>query len=328
MIRYRDLGNTGLEVSQLAIGGATLGNEYGEIEAGRGIDAVRLAIDRGLNYLDTSPFYGDTLSERRLGEALQDGYRERVVLATKAGRYGRSAAGGFDYSYDRILRSWEESAGRLQTEYVDLYQLHDVEFVRREQIQEQAWPAMARLKEEGKVGHIGITGYPLLHLARLATDLDPPPETILTWCHYDLLNTSFDDWLLPTARDLGIGVINASVTHMGILTDEGAPDWHPAPFEIHRVGRQVREYVRSRGARITDVALLFALAHPSIATTCVGMKSVEEVTQNLEVLDKELDAELLAGIEEIVAPIKNVNWSQGVPEYNDPGSVPNRHSAS
>jgi L-galactose dehydrogenase len=322
VIRYGPLGATGLDVSELSIGGSTLGGEYGEIEAQHGLEAVRFAIDSGLNLLDTSPYYGDTLSERRLAQALQDGYRDRIVLATKAGRYKSGVSGGFDYTYDRILRSWEESSERLQTGYFDLYQLHDVEFVRHEMIVEQAWPAMARLKEEGLVGHLGITGYPLGNLARLAEVLDPTPETILTYCHYSLLNTSFDRWLLPTARDLGIGVINASVTHMGILTANGAADWHPAPVEVHRVGRRVCEYVESHGSNVTDVALRFALGHPYIATTCVGMRSIDEVARNLDALDLELDRELLIEIEALVAPIRDLNWAQGHPDYDDPGSVP------
>ena len=325
---YRLLGNTGLKVSELSFGGSSVGNVYGEVDVAQAIDTVRFAIDNGLNYVDTSPYYGDTVSETRLGEALQDGYRERVVLATKAGRYGTSGGGGFDYGYDRIMRSWEESAERLRTDYFDLFQLHDVEFVQVEEIVDQAWPAMVRLRDEGKVGHIGITGYPVGHLARLARALDPTPETILTYCHYNLLNTSFDDLLLPTARELGIGVVNASVTHMGVLTERGAARWNPAPAEVHRVGQELYEYVRSRGARLTDVALLFALAHPYIATTCVGMKSIDHVTENLDVLGGELDQGLLAEIEEIVAPIKNLNWVQGVPEYSDPGSVPMRPEAS
>ncbi len=166
------------------------------------IEAVRYAIDNGINFIDTSPFYGDTLSERRLGEALQDGFRDRAILATKAGRYG-SGSGSFDYSHDRIMRSWEESSRHLGTDYIDLYQLHDVEFVPQEEIVEHAWPAMVRLRAEGLVGHIGITGYPLQHLARLARDLDPTPETILTYCHCDLLNTTFQDVLLPTTDGSG-----------------------------------------------------------------------------------------------------------------------------
>jgi len=321
MIKFKPLGKTGLDISELSIGGTTLGNEYGEIETSQAVDAVRFAIDSGLNFVDTSPYYGRTLSETRLGEALQDGYRDRVYLATKAGRYDRAMETGFDYSYDRILKSWEESASRLQTDYFDLYQLHDTEFVRAEQVIYEAWPAMVKLKEEGKVGHIGITGYPMQHLSRLARSLDPTPETILTYCHYNLMNTTFDDWLLPTAKDLNIGVINASTTHMGVLTEKGAEDWHPAPPEVHRVGKQVSDYVRSQGESITDIAFLFALAHPYITSTCVGMKSIEEVKQNLEVVEKQMDEELLTQIEEMIMPVKNLNWIQGHPEYNDPGSV-------
>lgn len=321
MIQYRQLGKTGLLVSQLGMGGSTLGNEYGEIETDAAVEAVRYGIDLGLNFLDTSPYYGDTLSELRIGEALQGGYRESVVLATKAGRYAKDMKQGFDYGYDRILRSWEESSRRLRTDFIDLYQLHDVEFVRQDIIEHDAWPAMARLKEDGKVGHIGITGYPQQHLARLASALDPRPETILTYCHYDLLNTTFDEWLLPTARQLEIGVINASVTHMGLLTNSGPPDWHPAPPAVHEAGRRIREHIRSRGASVMEVALLFALAHPHIATTCVGMRSALEVSENVAVLGGHLDDGLLAEIEQLVVPLKDTSWVQGYPEYNDPGSL-------
>ena len=320
-IEYKPLGNTGLVVSQLSMGGSALGNVYGEVEAGAALEAVRHGIDLGMNFLDTSPYYGDTLSERRIGEALQGGYRERVVLATKAGRYAEKVNNGFDYSYERILRSWEESSQRLRTDHIDLFQLHDVEFVRQEKIVEEAWPAMVRLKEEGKVGHIGLTGYPLRHLALLASILEPRPETILSYCHYDLLNTTFDELLLPTILRLGIGVINASVTHMGILTERGAEDWHPAPAEVHEVGRKIREHVRSRGADVTEVALLFAIAHPHVATTCVGMRSVQEVDQDVAILRRQLDHELLAEVEKLAAPVRGTTWVQGYPEYNDPGSV-------
>jgi L-galactose dehydrogenase len=318
------LGTTGLEVSRLSLGGSALGGDYGDTSDDQAVATVRFAIDRGLNLIDTSPYYGQTRSEHRIGEALTDGFRERVVLATKAGRYRDGSTSRFDYSHDGIMRSWEESAERLQTSYFDVYQLHDVEFVREDQILTEAWPAMVRLREEGKVGHIGITGYPVRHLAHLARALDPAPETILTYCHHNLLNTTFDDALLTTVRELGIGVINGSVTHMGVLTEQGAADWHPAPPAVHETGRRVVEMVRDRGYRITDVALQFALAHPAIASTCVGMRSVEEVEQNIAAIGGSVDRTLLADIDSLVAPIKNLNWSQGHEEYADPGSVPSR----
>ncbi|MGB8361513.1 MAG: aldo/keto reductase [Acidimicrobiia bacterium] len=321
MIEYRPLGNTGLTVSHLSFGGSALAGVYGPVETHDAIEAVRCAIDLGLNLMDTAPYYGDTLSESRIGEALNDGYRDKVILATKAGRYATGANGGFDYRYDSILRSWEASAGRLQTDFIDLFQLHDVEFVSAEEVIGEAWPAMTRLRGEGKVGHIGITGYPLQHLAHLASVLDPRPETVLSYCHYDLLNTSLDRWLIPTARDLGIGVINASVTHMGILTDDGAPDWHPAPTDVVDAGRRVQEHLRSRGIGITETALLFALTNPDVATTCVGMRTVDEVVANVTALNRTIDDGVLEEIEELVSDVKDLNWSQGYREYNDPGSV-------
>jgi L-galactose dehydrogenase len=321
VIEYRPLGCTGLNVSHLSFGGSALGDVYGRVETGAAIEAVRHAIELGLNFLDTSPYYGDTLSERRIGEALRDGYRDGIILATKAGRYVTEANRGFDYRYDTILRSWERSAERLQTDFIDLYQLHDVEFVSAEQVIGEAWPAMTRLRDEGKVGHIGITGYPLQHLAHLASVLDPAPETFLSYCHYDLLNTTLDRWLIPTAIDLGIGVINASVTHMGILTDDGAPDWHPAPIEVLDAGRRVREHLRSRGIGVTETALLFALANRNVATTCVGMRTLDEVVANVTALDRTIDDGVLEELEQLVGDVKDLNWSQGYQEYDDPGSV-------
>jgi L-galactose dehydrogenase len=321
VIQYRPLGGTGLNVSHLGFGGSALGDVYGPVESGAAIEAVRCAIDLGLNFMDTSPYYGDTLSEHRMGEALADGYRDEIILATKAGRYATEAKGGFDYRYDTILRSWEQSAERLQTDFIDLYQLHDVEFVSAEEVIGEAWPAMTRLRDEGKVGHIGITGYPLQHLAHLASTLDPTPDTVLTYCHYDLLNTTLDRRLIPTAIDLGIGVINASVTHMGILTDDGAPDWHPAPIEVVEAGRRVQEHLRSQGIGVTETALLFALANPDVATTCVGMRTSDEVVANVNALDRTIDDGVLEEIEELVSDVKDLNWSQGRREFDDPGSV-------
>lgn len=321
MIQYRPLGDTGLNVSHLSFGGSALGGVYGPIETDAAIEAVRHAIDLGLNFVDTSPFYGNTLSERRIGEALADGYRDRIILATKAGRYANQANGGFDYRYDTILRSWEASAKRLQTDFIDLYQLHDVEFVSVGEVIDEAWPAMIRLREEGKVRHIGITGYPLQHLAHLVSVLDPTPETVLSYCHYDLLNTTLDRWLIPTAVDLGIGVINASVTHMGILSDDGEPDWHPAPIEVLEAGRGVREHLRSRGIGVTETALLFALRNPNVATTCVGMRTVDEVVANVAALDRTIDDGVLEEIDHLVSDVKDLNWSQGHPDHDDPGSV-------
>ena len=127
---YRKLGQTDMEVSILGYGASPLGNVFDVCDEQEGIDSVHLAIDHGVNFFDVAPFYGETLAETRLGRALK-GKRKDIYLATKCGRYGLH---DFDFSYDRIIRSIDESLERLQTDYVDLFQLHDIEFVSRQQI--------------------------------------------------------------------------------------------------------------------------------------------------------------------------------------------------
>ena len=114
-MQYRKLGKTGLNVSVIGYGASPLGNAFGEVAPQQGIAAVHRAIDQGINLFDVSPYYGLTLAETRLGEALER-HRERVILMTKCGRYGMNE---FDFSRKRIRRSVEESLARLRTDHVD-----------------------------------------------------------------------------------------------------------------------------------------------------------------------------------------------------------------
>ena len=145
-MKYRPLGKTDLKVSMIGFGATTLGNEYGDIDTSTGINAVHAAIDLGVNFFDTSPYYGRTLSETRLGEALK-GYRDQVIIATKGGRYDID---GFDFSAQRLEKSIDESLKRLQTDVIDVYQLHDIEFTQRLQIIEESLPTLEKLKNKGK----------------------------------------------------------------------------------------------------------------------------------------------------------------------------------
>ncbi len=140
-MEYRKLGQTDLNLSLVGFGTATLGNVFGNIDPGEAIRAVHLAVDSGINFFDSSPYYGITLAETRLGEALA-GRRERVVLATKCGRYGLD---DFDFSAKRVAASMDESLRRLQTDYIDLFQVHDVEFGDVEQILHETLPALRQL---------------------------------------------------------------------------------------------------------------------------------------------------------------------------------------
>lgn len=307
-MEYRKLGQTDLQLSLVGFGTATLGNLYGDMDADEGIRAVHLAVDSGINFFDSSPYYGITLSETRLGEALK-GRRDRVVLATKCGRYGSA---DFDFSAKRVIASMDESLRRLHTDYIDLFQAHDVEFGDAQQVINETVPALRKLQEQGKARYIGITGYPPKLLRRIAEAV--PVDSILTYCHYNLLNTDMDGVLTAFARERGIGLINASGLCMGLLTENGPPEWHPAPAEVREAGRKAAQFCRDQGVDISKVALRFCLDHPYVSSTLIGISTAEQVTTSLELLRRTSDQVLLAQIETILAPVFDYVWPSGRPE--------------
>lgn len=315
---YKTLGKTGLKVSIIGFGASPLGQEFGSIDPAEGTRAVHYAIERGINYFDVAPYYGRTLAETRLGEALV-GYRDKVVLATKVGRYDKDLNTGFDFSASRVFQSVDESLTRLKTDYIDVFQIHDIEFGQRQQIIQETLPVMRKLKEAGKIRFVGITGYPLYPLKEVAEVEEV--DTILSYCRYNLMDTSMDDVLTPLARQKGIGLINASPLHMRVLTETGAPDWHPAPKKVVEMGRQVAAYCRSRGVDIADLAMQFVLQHPDVATTLVGMSKSKHVDQNLKTLGLAPDPNLLAEVLAMIKPVANMVWQEGRPQNYDPGSV-------
>jgi L-galactose dehydrogenase len=265
-------------------------------------------VDRGINFFDVSPYYGITLAEERLGVALE-GRREKVVLATKCGRSGGSE---FDFSAAKITAEFENSLKRLRTDYVDLLQAHDVEFGHVSQIVEETLPAMRRLQEQGKARYIGITGYSLKNLMEIASKAKV--DSILSYCRYNLLITDMDRELVPFAKKHGVGVINASPLHMGIITERGAPEWHPAPQAVRDAGQQIVALCKARGVEASEVALKFCLDYAGAASTLVGLSSREHVERNLKAMELQVDAELLREIAEAVGPVKDVTWASGLEE--------------
>lgn len=315
-MNYTPLGNTNLRPSTLGFGASPLGNEFGTTDAATGVKAVHHAIEHGINYFDVAPYYGTGLAEERLGNALK-GYRDRVILATKVGRYGKN---NFDFSAKRIRQSLELSLKRLHTDHIDLLQVHDIEFGDAEQIIHETLPEMLAFKQEGLINFVGITGYPLHILKRVAQAV-PDIDVVLSYCRYNLLDTSMNDVLLPLIKANNYGLINASPLHMRMLSNEGAPDWHPAPAKVNEVTQKAAAYCREQGASLSKLAVQFALQHPNVATTLVGMSSPELVDLNLQALNDPIDTELLKAVQTILAPVKNTVWISGQPENNDPGAV-------
>jgi L-galactose dehydrogenase len=304
-LEYRQLGDTSLKVSVISFGASPLGDVFSQTDPAEGTAAVRYAIERGINFFDVSPYYGLTLAETRLGEALE-GHRQDVMLATKCGRYG---AEEFDFSAARIITEFGNSLRRLRTDHVDLLQAHDVEFGEVNQIVEETIPAMRRLQEQGKARFIGISGYSLKNLVEVSRRAKV--DTILSYCRYNLMVADMDDVLVPYTQQHGIGLINASVLHMGMLTRRGAPDWHPAPPEVRDAGRRIVDLCDEHGVDPSELALKFSLDHPRVATTLVGMSTCEQVEANLRALQLSIDPALLAEIQNILKPIHNYVWPSG-----------------
>ena len=311
-MRYRQLGANGPSVSVISFGAAPLGGEFGEPPAvDTAVRAVHCAIDLGINFFDVSPYYGRTLAEIRLGIALK-GKRHNVVLATKCGRYDVTA---FDFSRSRVLASIDESLTRLRTDYVDLLQAHDIEFGDERQIVEETIPVMREIQKRGKARFVGVSGLPLRLLRRVAEAC--PVDTILSYCRYNLMVTDLDRLLTPFARERGIGLINASPLHMGILTESGPPGWHMAAPAVLEAGSRVVACCRAHGADVTTVALRFCLDHSYASTTLIGMAAEDHVRRNAAALDYDPPPELMAGIDAIVAPVRDAIWPWGKPEYDD-----------
>ena len=311
-MQRRQLGQTELEVSVLGYGASPLGNEFEEIDAREGERAVHMAIDRGVNFFDTSPYYGRTLSEERLGRALGP-RRNKIVLATKCGRYDVDA---FDFSADRVRASIDESLRRLRTDYVDILQLHDIEFGDRDQIVNEALPAAREIQQAGKCRYVGITALPLGILRDVASRARV--DSILSYARYNLLVDDLDTELRDFCEREGVGLINASPLHLRILTERGAPDWHLASEDVKRAGGRVAELCRARGVDVADVALKFCFDYPHTASVLVGMSKPRHVERNLRALAFETPPGLLDEIRELVEPVRNRIWPTGLPENQDP----------
>ena len=314
-MEYRKLGKTNELVSVLGFGASPLGNVFEEVEEQEGINTVHYAIDHGVNFFDVSPFYGITLAETRLGKALK-GKRKEVFLATKCGRYDLRA---FDFSAKRIEASIDESLQRLQTDYVDLFQLHDIEFVSKEQILKEAVPAIEKIKASGKARFIGITGLPVRYLAEIARQVEI--DTVLSWAHYNLLQDELNDELVPLSKEKGFGLMNAAPLMQRVLSDAALPEWHNAPKEMLAIQPVLLGICQKYGVRLSDVAMRFAMDHPDIATTIVGMCRMTSIQKNIASLDFKIPEGLLDELSLAIQPIKNLMWFEGEEANNIPRST-------
>lgn len=309
-MQYRTLGKTGLKLSALSYGGAVMGGNFGQMDAPEAIRAFHMALDHGVNYVDVAPYYGVTRAETVLGQVLKEVPRDKYFISTKLGRYDTDV---FDFSPARVVSSVEESLSRLGLDYVDMMICHDIEFVPIEAVIEETLPAIELLKRQGKVRHFGVSGLPLkifeMVLPRYSLDV------ILSYCHYGLNDTSLTR-LLPWIGKQNLGLILGAPLAMGLLTPQGPQPWHPAGAELKQKCAEAAAFCSSKGVDIAQLALAFSLGERRIHSVLCGMKNEAEVKSSLAALDYQIDPELLAGVQAILAPVKDKSWPSGLEENN------------
>jgi aryl-alcohol dehydrogenase-like predicted oxidoreductase len=216
----RPLGKTGLNVPVLGFGASSLGQEFRQVDLGEAIRSVRVALDLGMNLIDTSPYYGRGMSEVLLGIALRDVPRDSYTLCTKLGRY---APAHFDFSAKRVAESIDVSLERMKTDHLDIVLCHDVEFVEMQQIVNETLPALRKAREAGKVRFIGFSGYPQKIFRYICGQTEV--DCILNYNQYTLQNTRFADETIPYLQTKGVGAMNAGPFSARLLTNAPLPGW-------------------------------------------------------------------------------------------------------
>ena len=306
---YNELGKTGLRVSNLGFGASSLGGVFRHINEDDAIEAVFAALDGGINYIDVSPYYGHYKAETVLGKALRQLRRDRYVLSTKVGRYGQDGVKTWDYSASRVTQSVYESMGRLHVDRIDLILVHDIEFADLQQVVDETLPALVRLRDEHVVDHVGITDLQPENLKWVIDHSDEKTvEVVLNFCHYCLNDHLLLDYL-DFFEQRGIGVINASPFSMGLLSERGTPDWHPAPDSLKSACARAAAYCKERQYPIDKLAIQYSTSqNPRIATTLFSSANPENVRRNIAYVNEPVDEQLVREVQQIIGGQMGVRW--------------------
>jgi len=308
-MKFNEIGKTGMVVSALSFGASSLGSVFRSTREEEALEAVYTAIEGGMNFIDVSPYYGHYKAETVLGKALRNVPREKYYLSTKVGRYGKDGVNTWDYSAKRAQESVYESMERLGIDHIDLINVHDVEFADLNQVVNETLPALVELREKGIVSHVGITD---LQLENIKWVIEHVPagtvESVLNFCHYCLCDDKMVDFL-DFFEANNVGVISASPLSMGLLSERGVPDWHPAPKPLVEVCKKAAEHCKAKGYPIEKLAMQYALSNDRIATTLFSSANPANVKKNLAFIEEPIDWDLVREVQEIIGDQKRVSWA-------------------
>ena len=313
-MRYKELGKTGMKISHLCFGASSLGSVFRSTKEAESIEAVEAAIEGGINFIDVSPYYGHYKAETVLGKALKRIPREKYYLSTKVGRYGKDGVNTWDYSAKRATESVQESMERLGIDHIDLINVHDIEFQANmdgglQKVVDETLPALVELKKKGLVGHVGITDLQLENLKWVVEHSEEGTvESILNFCHYCLNDDKLKDFI-DFFESRGIGIINASPLSMGLLSQRGVPDWHPAPKPLVEACAKAVQRCSEKNYPIERLAIQYAVSNPHIAGTLFSSANPDNVKRNIQWANEEPDWELVKEVQDIIGDQKRVSWA-------------------
>jgi methylglyoxal reductase len=306
-MKYRRLGNSGIDVSVIGQGTWEMGNDFfGEVDEKIAIDAIRASIDAGVNMVDTAAAYGsDGASEKVVAKAIK-GLRDKVVLATKLGVLR------IDGEYVRCLntnimrREIEDSLRRLETDYIDVYYIHWPDF---NSSIEDALELMVKFKEEGKIRAIGVSNFDTSLIQKAIDIVDisvvQPPMSMLN-------RSSVENGILPLCNEKGVGVITYGSLGGGILTGKmqkpvtGGKELRSVFYSFYEEPMWskcqellgvLRGIADDKGTTVAQVSINWVLAQPGVTCSLMGATTPEMAVENASAADWEITADELGYIE-------------------------------
>lgn len=320
VVDQREIGKTGIMVPVVGLGGAPLGNMYEAFPDAQALATIDAAYEVGMRLFDTAPLYGHGLSEHRMGEALRDKPRESYVLSSKVGRLLKpvppaEADGGqfksippfmgvYDYSYDGVMRSVEDSLQRLSLSSIDILLIHDVDIwthgseeaylARFKECMNGAYPAMDKLRSQGVVKAIGAGMNENEACERFARAGNF--DCFLLAGRYTLLEQAALDSFLPYCAENDISLMIGGPYNTGILATGAVPNayynYAQAPPEIMNKVAKIEAVCQSHDVKLPTAALRFTLGHPNVATIIPGARHPDEIERNRAIFEAPVPAAL------------------------------------
>ncbi|XP_044728835.1 L-galactose dehydrogenase-like [Chrysoperla carnea] len=317
-MKYTPLGDTGLIVSQIGIGGAGFTNLYGKYNEDEVIATIHTALKSGINYIDTAPFYGNGSSEEILGKALKTVPREAYYIATKVARYvvtnpDKSVGVKFDYTAKSTLESVDQSLKLLGMNAVDIIQIHDIGFSENlDIVLNECLPTLEEVVKKGKARFIGVTDYSLSTLKECIQRSKVKISSILNYARFTLTDDALSEYL-EFFKKRNVGVINGAVHQMGMLTNFGPQPWHPAHEKTKQICKQAGDYCKTHGVELGQLALYHALTkQPGPAVHLIGLNNRNILKFNLDIVHNSLSDKHLEILKDInqkfLSKVEHRNW--------------------